>query len=117
MDWIALGALILGGISGYATRSRKGGMTRKQRREEEREKAILPRCLCSHWFNEHKAGGGECLYGSKTRTEIEEHPGYSVLPIRKNISETCVCVGYIGPDPLVFGFWQGDGLKGEQRRH
>lgn len=114
MDWFTLGALILGGISGYATRSRKGGVTRKQKREEQRQKTILPRCLCGHWFNEHTAGGGACLHGSKTQVEIQEYPSYSVLETRKSVSESCVCVGYIGPDPLISGFWQGEGLKGKQ---
>lgn len=56
-----------------------------------------PRCLCVHWYNEHKVGGGPCNVSDSASPRYDGHK--------------CPCIGYLGPDPMASGMWHGDGLK------
>lgn len=110
MDWLALGTLIAGSLGGYTLSGLRRARRLAVRAEEERRKegATLPRCLCGHWFNQHVAGGGRCLTGSNTTTE-QFGDSYSTLRKIQTTSQ-CDCIGYIGPDPMICGYWQGNSL-------
>lgn len=113
MDWWSLGSMIFGMFSGFVTADLRNRRRYYDRNHDEYEKKqdLLPKCLCDHWFNEHKAVGKECLNSSTIQTRTHSL-SYS-NQVESSTTQRCACVGYIGPDPVVSGLWQGEGLKGE----
>lgn len=82
---VGLSIALMFGAIGWIVTFEDRAAARRRRRDLKKKQApdpTKPVCTCRHWFNSHRLTA----------------PHACVTP-------TCVCQGYMGPDPTISGMW------------